>query len=132
MRPTVIIIDDDPESAEILSDLLELRSIKVLSVGHDGKDAVDLYKKYSPDVVIMDLFMPNFDGLYGLENILKLNSNAKVIMLTANSKYESAEKLNDSGVSAIVEKPFDTNNLIHLIDRISLGDAVRLDDSVTQ
>ncbi|MFQ5496856.1 MAG: response regulator [Nitrosopumilus sp.] len=128
----MIIIDDDPESAEILSDLLELRSIKVLSVGHDGKDAVDLYKKYSPDVVIMDLFMPNFDGLYGLENILKLNSNAKVIMLTANSKYESAEKLNDSGVSAIVEKPFDTNNLIHLIDRISLGDAVRLDDSVTQ
>jgi len=132
MKPTVIIVDDDPESAEILSDLLELRSIKVLGVGYDGKDAVGLYKKYSPDVVIMDLFMPNFDGLYGLENILKLNSNAKVIMLTANSKYESADRLNDSGVSAIVEKPFDTNNLIHLIDKISLGDAIQLGDSVKQ
>ena len=64
-----------------------------------------------------------------MENILKLDSNAKVIMLTANSKYESADKLNDSGVSAIVGKPFDTNNLINLIDKISLGDAVQLNDS---
>ena len=47
----------------------------------------------------------------------------------SNSKYESDEKLHDTGVSAIVEKPFDTNNLIHLIDKISLGDAVQLDDS---
>ena len=129
MNPTVIVVDDDPESAEILADLLKLRSIDVLGMGYDGQDAVELYQKHSPDVVIMDLFMPDFDGLYGLENILKLNPNAKVIMLTANSKYESDEKLHDTGVSAIVEKPFDTNNLIHLIDKISLGDAVQLDDS---
>ena len=126
MRPTVIVVDDDPESAEILSDLLKLRSIDVLGMGYNGKDAIQLYKKHSPDVVIMDLFMPDFDGLYGLENILNLDSNAKVIMLTANSKHESDEKLNNSGVSAIVEKPFDTNNLIRLIDKISLGDAIQL------
>ena len=129
MRPAVIVIDDDPESAEVLSDLLKLRSIDVLAMGYNGKDAVELYKKHYPDVVIMDLSMPDFDGLYGLENILKLNSDAKVIMLTGNSKFDSDEKLNESGVSAIVEKPFDTNNLITIIDKISLGDVVPLDDS---
>ena len=83
---------------------------EVLGVAYDGKNEVGLCKKYSPDAVMMDLSMPNFDGLYGLENILKLDSNAKVIMHTVNSKYESVEKLNDSGVSVIA-----VNHLIQII-----------------
>lgn len=127
MKPTVIVIDDDEESAEILSDLLRLRSIDVLGMGYNGLEAVELYQKHSPNVVIMDYWMPDFDGLYGLNNIRNLDSNAKVIILTGSSKHEHDKELINSNPSAIIGKPFDTNTLVELIDKISLGDVIELD-----
>lgn len=126
MSPSVIIIDDDPDVTEVLSEFLRLRSIDVLSTGHDGKDAVELYKKHKPDVVIMDLTMPEYDGLYGVQNIRKLDPNARVVILTGSITYDAQKKLSDAGVSAIVEKPFGPNNLIEIIDMVSLGDTVKL------
>lgn len=128
MKPKVIIIDDDTESAEILSDLLSLRSIEVLGMGYNGHDAVELYQKCSPDVVIMDYWMPDFDGQYGLENIRNLDSNAKVIILTGSPDNDCNEELFELKPSAIIQKPFNTNKLVELIDKISLGDIIQLDN----
>ncbi|KAF6246343.1 response regulator [Nitrosopumilus sp. b3] len=127
MKPTVLIIDDDPETAEIMSDLLNLRSIEVLALGYDGKEAVELYRKHSPDIVMMDYWMPEFDGLYGLQGIRKINSEAKVIIITGSPDHECSKDLFESKPSAIIQKPFDTNKLISLIDKISLGDTVKVD-----
>ena len=126
MKPTVLIIDDDQETAEIMSDLLSLRSIEVLALGYDGKKAVELYQKHSPDVVMMDYWMPEFDGLYGLKGIRDIDSEAKVIIITGSADHECSEELFESKPSAIIQKPFDTNKLVALIDKISLGDTVKV------
>ena len=73
MSPNVIIIDDNDDVRETLSEFLRLRSINVLDTGCNGKEAIELYKKYSPDIMVMDYLMPDFDGLYGLENIRKID-----------------------------------------------------------
>ena len=106
---------------DVLSEFLRLKSIDVLATGNNGKDAVELYKKYAPDIVLMDFMMPDFDGLYGLRNIHKLDSNAKVIMLTGSTKSNLDRDLTESGASTILQKPCDMDYLVKTIGKLSLG-----------
>lgn len=124
LEPTVIVIDDDPDIREVLLEFLRFKSIDVLATGINGKDAVELYKKHTPDIVLMDFMMPNFDGLYGLRNIIKLDSNAKVIILTGSVAPNIDRDLTEFGASAIFQKPCDMNHLAKIIDKLSLGDVI--------
>ncbi len=57
-----ILIDDDPDIVEIFSELLHVIGIDILATGNDGKSAVELYKKHTPDLILTDLQMPRYDG----------------------------------------------------------------------
>jgi len=125
MKPSVIVIDDDHDIVEVLSEFLRLRSINVLAVGYNGKEAVELYQKYRPDVVLMDFMMPDFNGLYGLENIHKLDSNARIILLSGSIGYDIHKKLKYSGFSSILQKPNDLDNIVDMINKISLEGSIQ-------
>lgn len=88
MEKTVIIVDDNKKIIEAVSDLLVKYSFKVLGIGTDGLEAVNLYKSLCPDYVIMDIEMPKYDGLYGVDEILKIDSDAKIIVMSTDEKYE--------------------------------------------
>ena len=85
MNGSVILIDDDEDILNLLSEYLLLEDFNILGIGTDGLQAVNLYAKLKPDFVLMDIAMPNYDGLYGLEHIKKIDSNTSVIILTGNS-----------------------------------------------
>lgn len=108
---TAIVIDDDYDTTELLSDLLQLKKIQVLDKGYNGKDAVDLYRKLNPDVVFLDVIMPHYDGFYGLEKIKQLNPDAVIIMVTADLSRDTEDKLQKLKASAIIFKPYDINHL---------------------
>ena len=118
MGITAIIIEDDEEICEEEKEILELNGIKVLDTGKNGLEAVELYKKFKPDLVLMDVRMPNYDGIYGLEEIRKIDPNAKIIMITAESKEETIQKILELKVSALIRKPFDTKKLLATIDEL--------------
>jgi len=128
VNTSVIVIDDDPDTREVLSEFFRLRSIDVLATGNNGKEAIELYKEYSPDVVVMDFLMPDFDGLYGLENIHKLDSNAKVVILSGSMDYDLQKKMTELRVYAIMQKPCDVNNLVEVINTVSSVDAAQLNN----
>ena len=109
--PTAIIIDDDRVSIQLFRDILRMMNIQVLASGFDGKDAVRLYKKYSPDIVFTDIMMPENDGFYALEEIRKLDPHAKVVAVTADFTNESATRLKELNISAVVYKPFDIQDI---------------------
>lgn len=121
MTISVIVIDDDIDTLEVFSEFLEIKDIKVLGRGHDGKKAAELYEKFRPDVVIMDAMMPDFDGFYGIQKIREINPDAKIIMVTATVSEDTEKKLNDSKVSAIVKKPYKVEELVNLIDNLKNG-----------
>ncbi len=108
---TAIVIDDDRATVHLFSDMLEMMGVKVLAKGFDGKDAVRLYKKYSPDIVFTDITMPEYDGFYAIEEIKKFDPHAKVVAVTAYCTYESARRLEKSKVSARIYKPFDIQDI---------------------
>ena len=119
-KPNVLVIDDDYNTVEVFTEFLELSEVKVVGKGYDGKDAVNLYKQLKPDIVFLDVMMPNFDGFYALENIRKINPNALVVMVTADLTSETEIKLTSMKATSIVYKPFDIQQIIEIIDKLAL------------
>jgi len=116
----VLVIDDDYNTVEVFAEFLELSEVKVVGKGYDGKDAVNLYKQLKPDIVFLDVMMPNFDGFYALENIRKINPNALVVMVTADLTSETEIKLTSLKATSIIYKPFDIQQIIELINKLAL------------
>jgi len=109
--PTAIVIDDDRVSNQLFIDVLRMIGVRVLASGSDGKDAIRLYKKYNPDIVFTDIMMPETDGFYALEEIRKFDPHAKVVAVTADFTAESAMRLKELNISAVVYKPFDIQDI---------------------
>ena len=118
---TAIVIDDDIDTCDVLTECLELKNIQILGDGYDGKDAVDLYKKYNPDIVFLDIMMPHYDGFYALEKIKQLDPDARVIMVTGDLTAETYNRLQILKTSAIIYKPFDIDHMMEVIKQV-LGD----------
>lgn len=79
----IVIIDDDCLVAEALKTILEVNEdIEVQGLGADGREAYELYRKYKPDVLLMDIRMKNMDGLEASEKILKEFPEADILLLT--------------------------------------------------
>ena len=114
---TAIVIDDDFDTVEVFQEFLELKKIQVLGAGYDGKDAVELYQKLNPDVVFLDVMMPNHDGFYGLEKIKKINPDASVIMVTGDLTADTEDRLHDLKASEIIYKPYDINEVMAAVER---------------
>ena len=112
----VIVVDDDADSRDALSDLLEFKDIAVVAKAINGLDAVEKFSKYRPDVVLMDMMMPKYDGLYGLEHIKNIVPDAKIIILTADQTDETLTQLKKMNHDLIILKPVDINKLVQMIN----------------
>ncbi len=115
---TSIIVDDYFDTVEVFSEYLELSDIDVVGKGYNGKDAVDLYQKLKPDVVFLDVLMPDYDGFYALEKIRQLDHDAKIIMVTASLTAQTEDMLKDLNASAVIYKPYDIDNVIETVHRV--------------
>lgn len=79
----IIIIDDDKLVSSSLKTIISTdKDIEVLAIGNSGMDAISLYEKHQPDIVLMDIRMEKMSGLEAGEHILKKDSNAKILYLT--------------------------------------------------
>jgi len=112
---TVLVVDDNPDVRSLLVELLEMKNFHVVGTGRNGDDAVTLYEKLKPDVTLLDVVMPDTDGLYALDHIREINSDAIVIMITTDLSQDTAKRLEDLRATAVVYKPFDINDLVKII-----------------
>lgn len=106
-----IIIDDETDSAEVFAEFLRLKNVDVVGLGKNGLDAVELYKKNTPDVVFLDLVMPKYDGFYALEQIKKINPDARVIIITAFYTDVMKRQLDGFGIDNIFQKPYSVKEI---------------------
>lgn len=78
----IIIIDDDHLVVESLKTIVTASGIQILAVGYDGLQAVDLFTKYEPDLILMDIRMKELNGIDATKEILKIDSKAKILLIT--------------------------------------------------
>ncbi len=117
----VLVVDDDIDTLEVFAEFLEIKDVNVVGRGHNGKDAVELFEKHRPDFVLMDIMMPSYDGFYGIEEIRKIDPNAKIIIVTADVSIETKEKLKDLKPSAVVHKPYEIDDLLEFMHNMGNG-----------
>jgi len=116
MTITAIVADDDESNLELFSELLEVHDIKVLGKATNGKEATVAFEKLKPDVVFLDVMMPEFDGLYALEEIRKIVPTSIVMMITADTSDETANKLEKLQPTAVIHKPYEISTILQFLN----------------
>ena len=113
MKKSVVIIEDEPFIIEALTFLLENEGLDVRSIT-DGANAIDFIIKSKPNLVILDIMLPNVSGMKILEDIRSMDeiSNLPVLMLTAKGQKKDRRAAEEAGVSKFMTKPFDNQELI--------------------
>ena len=106
----IIIVDDDKLVCASLKTILEQdKEISIVGIGHNGKEAIDLYESIKPDILLMDIRMDVMTGLEAAEVILSKDKNAKILFLTTFSDHEyiiTALKIGSKGY--IIKQNFDS------------------------
>ncbi len=113
-----MIADDSDAIRLVLRDILSIGEHEVLSEATDGAEAVTFYQKHTPDVLLLDLAMPKKDGLTVVKEIMQIDSNAKIILITASDDQKTIKQCLDHGASSHISKPFDFNAVLKAITNI--------------
>ena len=109
-HPHIIAVDDDPEMLKMLNCTLTLEGYDV-DIAADSRVALALLEKHMPDLVILDITMPELDGFQVLDKIRQL-SNIPVIMLTGRREVTTVRDALALGADDYVRKPFSTRELL--------------------
>ncbi len=115
MAGRILIVDDAPIIRLMLKDILIANGYEVVGEGGDGNEGVQKYKDLKPDVVTMDITMPEKDGIQALTEILALDEEAKVIVITAIDQRESLMEAIRAGATDYIIKPFETDRVLSAI-----------------
>ena len=110
----ILIVDDDPTLVDFLKLLLESEGYETEDAA-DGESALQILKKFEPEVVLLDYMMPNMDGLDVLRHVSKHYATSFVVMLTGKGNEEVAVECMKAGAVDYVLKPFDNERLISVI-----------------
>lgn len=114
---TILIVDDSVVSRRILKNMFEVAGYLVVGEAINGKDGYDQYVKLSPDVVTMDVTMPEMNGLDSIRLIKKYNPEAKIIVISAAGQNEMIEEAKSLGVDEFVTKPYDKEIIVAALNR---------------
>ena len=109
----ILVAEDETIIRLDLVEMLTESGYEVIAQAENGTVAIELAKKFKPDLAILDVKMPEMDGITAAEQIISL---APVLMLTAFSQRELVERARDAGVMAYVVKPFSISDLVPAIE----------------
>lgn len=104
MYGSVLVIDDDADLLEGISEFLNYRGFKV-KTARNGLDAISIFEEFDPDLVLLDIAMPKYDGIFTLKAIQAINSSTKVVLLTGNYSSSIKQKTSRFEIVDVIEKP---------------------------
>lgn len=116
MKPSILIVDDDEVIRDTLSDVLKKREYDVYAVG-SGEETVSMVRKNIIDLILLDMRLPDEDGLEVLKKIKEFDTEILVIMMTAYSDIQTAVSAMKLGAYHYINKPFDLEELKLLIEK---------------
>ena len=114
---TILVVDDEENAREGLSKILSKEGYSVY-MASNGKEAIEILRRQSFDLVITDMRMPLMDGFEVLREIKKMNENIGVIMITAYGEVESYLEAINMGAFEYINKPVRVNELKRVITKV--------------
>lgn len=116
MEIRVLLVDDDDDILDMLTQILTRKGLSIIGTAKNGLESFQLYVKLQPDIVLMDIVMPKYDGQYGLKKILQYDPQAKVIVVTGCVSY-MRDGLKDQGAVEVLPKPCGIDLIFDLITK---------------
>jgi len=139
----VLVVDDSLIIRRNISNILEELGHTVVSEATNGQEAITMYKEYKPDVVTMDITMPDMNGIDALELIRDFSPDVKIIMMTAHGQEDMVIKAIKAGAKAYILKPVTSIKVVESINKLfkqnltqehigdDLGEFKEIDDDFT-
>jgi len=114
----VLIVDDAAFMRMMIKDILEKNGYEVIGEASNGIKAVDLYKADKPDVVTMDITMPDMDGIEAVKAIKAFDPAAKIIMCSAMGQQSMVMDAIRAGAKDFIVKPFQADRVLEAIKKV--------------
>ncbi|MDD5338312.1 MAG: response regulator [Dehalococcoidales bacterium] len=132
-KTTILVVDDNEDLLETFAMILKRRGYDV-QTACDGVGAVDKFKEHNFDVTLMDVVMPEMNGVDAFKKIKEIQPDASIILMTAYSDEELVKSAVDEGVTTIIQKPIRIDSLIKLINDTAGNEPILMvdDDTIYQ
>ncbi|MEY7998822.1 response regulator [Clostridium sp. Mt-5] len=114
----ILIVDDAAFMRMMIKDILEKNGFEIIGEANNGIKAVELYKKERPDVVTMDITMPDMDGIEAVKAIKALDPSAKIIMCSAMGQQTMVMDAIKAGARDFIVKPFQPDRVLEAINKV--------------
>jgi two-component system chemotaxis response regulator CheY len=118
MSKRILLVDDAAFMRAMLKDILSKNGFDVVGEGEDGIKGIEKYKELRPDLVIMDITMPNMDGITAVKEIKKLDKAANIIMCSAMGQQAMVLESIKSGAKDFIVKPFKPDVVISAVTKV--------------
>jgi two-component system chemotaxis response regulator CheY len=119
LSKSVLIVDDAEFMRVMLRDIVEGMGYTVVGEAADGKEAINLFSNLQPELVLLDITMPEMDGTEALKSILAEDAEATVVMITALGQKEQVLSAIKAGARDFIIKPFDHERVVETLHRIN-------------
>lgn len=117
MGKTIMICDDAVFMRMMIKNILVKNGYTIAAEAENGVKAVEKYKEVSPDLVLMDITMPEMDGIEALKRIKAVDDNAKVIMCSAMGQQAMVIESIQSGAMDFIVKPFQADRVVEAVKK---------------
>ena len=114
----ILVVDDAAFMRKVIRDTLTKNGYAVVHEAVDGADAVEKYGELHPDLVLMDITMPNMDGLEALKAIRSADSSANIVMCSAMGQEAMVVEAVQNGIKDFIVKPFKEDRLMKTVNSI--------------
>src|SRR6476661_5090283 len=115
-KGSVLVCDDEEIMRDVLGTILSDSGYKV-ELARTGEEAVEMYSQRPFDIVLMDVSMPGMGGLTALEELIKMDAEAIVLMVTAYATFDTAISAWEKGAAGVIRKPFQNEQIVNLVAR---------------
>ncbi len=117
MEKGILIVDDASFMRMMIKDILTKNGFHVIGEAENGVKAVEKYSELNPDLVIMDITMPEMDGIQAVREIKKIDPNANIIMCSAMGQQAMVIEAIQAGAKDFVVKPFQHDRVIEAVKK---------------
>ena len=119
MGATVLVVDDSAFMRNMLKNIISQAGASVVGEAADGQEAIDKTNELKPQIIFLDIMMPNVNGLDALKQIKSDHPDIKVVMCTSAGQEKIIGEAVETGASEFVKKPFKPDEITQVISKLS-------------